>query len=54
MLIKFDDINKKARLLLRGEEILRIMNEKEEREKMDPKAILTSLWRPEVLVCFIH
>lgn len=49
MLVKYDKSNRKVRLLLKAEEILAIMNEKEEREKKNANATLASLWRPEVL-----
>ncbi|RWS26456.1 glutamate--cysteine ligase catalytic subunit-like protein [Leptotrombidium deliense] len=43
MIVKLDHSNQKAKLALKAEEILKIMNEREEREG-DKRA---SLWRPE-------
>lgn len=44
ILVKFDEENKAARVSLRAQEILSILNEKE--ANSDPKTI-KSLWRPE-------
>lgn len=43
MIIKFDDINKTCQVSLRAEEILNIMDEKEEKEGLNRKIF----WRPE-------
>ncbi|KAF7407344.1 glutamate--cysteine ligase catalytic subunit [Vespula maculifrons] len=43
VLVKFDDVAKTAKLSLRAEEILKVLNEKEQKDPLNVK----SLWRPE-------